>query len=140
MTENPRLFFNNDTGYMLGGDMPCPKSAEHFIYEAVGRVAGAGVDAVAICMFGGSDVVPAYPTEVPEARRIWLDTFENVGEWRNQVNWQWVIENDPWPETIKAAHEAGMQFWSSMRFNDNHTRRWQSEFRANHPEPLSAYR
>jgi len=134
MSEFPHFFFNNDTGLMLGGAMPCPKTKEQFIYEAVGRVAGTQVDAIAISMFGGSDVVPAFPTKVPEARRIWLDTFEGVGEWRNQVNWQWAIETDPWPDAIKAAHEAGMQFWSSMRFNDNHTRRWQSEFRANHPE------
>ena len=134
MTRTPRLLYNNDTGLMVGGNLPSPRSKEQFVHEAVGRVVGTKVDAVAICMFGGSDVVPAYPTQVPEARRILLKTFTTVGEWRDQINHQWVIDNDPWPDAIKAAHEAGIQFWSSMRFNDNHTRRWQSEFRANHPD------
>lgn len=134
VTGRPRLFYNNDGGPLVGGNVPSPRTREQFVYEVVGRFEGTGVDAVAVCMFGGSDVVPIYPTEVPEARRIPLATFESVGEWRQQVNREWIIEHDPWPEAIRAAHEAGMQFWSSMRFNDNHTRRWQSEFRANHPE------
>jgi len=105
-----------------------------FIHETVGRTLGTQVDVVVFNMFGFGDAVPAYPTSVPEATRIWLDEFQTVGEWREQVNHKWVIENDPWKEAIKVAHGDGMEFWAGMRFNDIHPRRWKSEFRTNHPE------
>ena len=134
MSTPPRLFYNNDMGEATTNVVRSPSPHEAFLYELVGRFAGTGIDAIAHDMFEGSDVVPSYPTQVPEARRILFKTFQSVGEWRDQVGTEWIIEHDPWPEAIEATHQAGMQFWSSMRFNDIHTPRWQSEFRANHPE------
>jgi len=132
--EKPRLFIYVDPGVIKNCNTVPPISEAEFIYENAGRYIGSQVDAIVISMFNWSDVLPSYPTEVPEARRICRDTFCTAGDWREQVNLQWMIEKDPWHKLIDVIHDAGLQYWAGMRFNDCHDRPWQTEFRANHPD------
>lgn len=129
-----RLLYNNDCSFLANYNVTPPLGKEAFVYEAVGRVLGTQVDCVICNMFGFGDAAPLFPCDVAESGRIWLEDFRNGGEWREQVNVQWAIATDPWGEAVTAAHEAGMEFWAGMRFNDIHPRRWRSEFRAAHPE------
>lgn len=128
------MIANIDAGVMKNFPTAPPLCEEEFVFENVGRYAGSGIDALVYNMFNWDDVLPMYPTHVPEARRIDRDNFETPGDWREQVNLDWMIANDPWTSVVDAAHAHGIQFWAGMRFNDIHFRPWQSEFRANHPE------
>ena len=134
MTAIPRFFYNNDGSFLSNYRIVPPISTDEVVYEALGRLVGTQVDALVVNLFGFGDAVPLYPSDVPDAGRIWLADFRSVGEWREQAAVQWVIQNDPWPQAVEAAHRAGMQFWAGMRFNDIHPRRWKSKFRGKHPE------
>lgn len=134
MTGKPRFFFNNDATILSNYHTIPPISEDELIHGIVGRLVGTQVDVLTCNLFNFGDATPIYPTEVPEAQRIFLENFQWVGEWREQENIQWFLEHDPWGKVVQTAHDAGIQFWPSMRFNDIHERRWVSEFRANHPE------
>ena len=134
MQSMPRFFYNHD-GSFLSNYRALPQlSVDEFVYESVGRLIGTQVDGLAFNMFNFGDAVPLFPTEVPEAERVYLEEFSGAGEWREQTMLQWSIENDPWPDVVQATHDAAIRFWVSMRFNDVHPRGWISRFRANHPE------
>jgi len=134
MSKTPRFFYNNDGSFLKNYRIVPPLSMEEFLYESVGRVIGTQVDALVCNMFDFGDASPTYPSAVPEARRVYLEDFESVGEWREQENVRWAIEQDAWQDAVEAAHDAGIRFWAGMRFNDIHPRRWTTEFRANHPQ------
>ena len=136
MASHPRLFYNNDGSHLIY--LPPPVSLDAFVYETVGYLFGTQVDAVVCHMFGFGDAIPLFPTEVPEAKGIELDQVEWVSEWRQQEIMRLLFDQgiDPWKASLEAAHEAGMEFWAGLRFNDLHGGRfqWKSEFRVNHPE------
>lgn len=139
MENPPKFIAYMDAAVIKNFNTLPPISQDEFVHENVGRFVGTQIDAMVYNMFNWNDVVPMYPTEVPEARRIYLDSFKSAGEWREKVNLQWMIANDPWQAVVQTAHDAGIQFWAGMRFNDIHNRRWESEFRVNHPDYVLGY-
>ena len=134
MSNPPRLIHNNDLAFMSAHNVVPPMSKDEWLYELVGRFSGAQIDVLVCDIHGGADIVPQYPTGVPEAELFPLDTFESVGEWRHQRNHEWLVENDPYPEAITLCRSAGMEFWAGMRFNDIHDHRTSTRFRVNHPD------
>ncbi len=136
MASPPRLFYNNDGSHLLY--LPPPVSLDQFVYETVGYLFGTQVDAVVCHIFGFGDAIPLFPTDVPEARGIERDQVEWVSEWRQEEIIRLLFDQklDPWKASVEATHEAGLEFWAGLRFNDLHGGRfqWKSEFRVNHPE------
>ena len=131
MEKWPRFFYNADVSFVENHKLVPPMSQDLFTYECIGRLLGTQVDAVAVNMFNFGDATPFYPSEVPEARRLRREDSPGCEE----RIYRWAVENDPWPQVISTAHEAGLQFWAKMRFNDIHDRpKRLSEFRANHPD------
>ena len=132
----PPLFYNNDGSFLF---FPAPpRTPEDFVYEAVGRFVGTQIGAVVCHMFGFGDAVPLFPTRVPEARGIDRDSFLHVSEWKQQTCIRGLLDQgiDPWQLSLERAHEAGLQYWIGMRFNDLHGPRfqWPSHFRVAHRE------
>ena len=134
MRKGPCLLYNQDSGFVATRQLLPPISLDMFTYACVGRLIGTQVDAVAANMFNFGDATPYYPSDVPEARRVPMDKFCGMSGWREEQIYLWALENDPWPHVIRTAHDARMEFWAKMRFNDIHPRPWVSEFRRNHPE------
>lgn len=132
----PPLFYNNDGSFLLYSTPPM--SAEDFVYEAVGRFVGTQIGAVVCHMFGFGDAVPLFPTKVSDAEGIDNDSFHYVSEWRQQMCIRGLLDQgiDPWQLALERAHEAGLQYWAGLRFNDLHGPRlqWASRFRVAHPE------
>ena len=131
MAKPPKFFYHNDGSFLLY--CAPPMSPEEFVYEAVGRFIGTQVDAVVCHQFGFGDAVPLWPTEVPGAKGIDMETVGYVSEWRQQeiMLRLWAEGVDPWQLALEAAHEAGMEYWIANRFNDLHGSRyqWKSEWR-----------
>ena len=132
----PPLFYNNDGSFLF---FPAPpRTPEDFVYEAVGRFVGTQISAVVCHMFGFGDAVPLFPTRVPEAQGIDRDSFLHVSEWKQQTCIRGLLDQgiDPWRLSLERAHEAGLQYWIGMRFNDLHGPRfqWPSHFRVAHRE------
>jgi len=136
MRQPPRLIHNNDLAFMVAHNVVPPMSKQEWLYELVGRFRGTQIDVLVCNMHGGAGIHPVYPTAVEEAELVLLEEFESVGDWRRQKNYEWVVENDPYPEAIELCHEAGMEFWSGMRFNDLHDHVTVTRFCAGHPEYL----
>ena len=132
----PPLFYNNDGSFLLYSTPPM--SAEDFVYEAVGRFVGTQIGAVVCHMFGFGDAVPLFPTQVPDAAGIDSESFNYVSEWRQQTCIRGLLDQgiDPWQLALERAHQAGLQYWAGLRFNDLHGPRfqWVSRFRLAHPE------
>ncbi len=136
MAKPPKFFYHNDGSFLLY--CAPPMTPEEFVYESVGRFMGTQVDAVVCHQFGFGDAVPLWPTEVPGAKGIDMETVGYVSEWRQQeiMLRLWAEGIDPWQLALEATHEAGMEYWIANRFNDLHGSRyqWKSEWRVSHPE------
>ena len=133
--DKPRLLLNSD-----GGDAALmafePPITPRQLCRAVNEIEGTQVDVFIQCI-QWSDEQMLYPTTVTEIyakpssedQKRDFEKYPGIRRWARNVDSLLEAARDPLEIWSRRSHEAGMQFWPSLRMNDIHkdwSERWPS--------------